>query len=652
MNRSTRIAIVTTVLLAAAFAIAPAMAGVTVSPTAGYDIAWDGNDGDFFSASDPAPPPVNLASSVGTQIQSSFLAAGNHAEPGNVNDGLYGNNQSWIGADGDALPYVGIDLNGTYDLSAIAWSRDNGNNVNDPVNGQFIDRSLGVYTVQITNALNPAAATSWTTIGTLNYVSSDDGALGGAFTSYFRHQYDIAKTGGAPLLATGVRLLVPGSGFSSVTGTAIDELELYGQSPVPTGGLLSWVRGDGEVLTSGATVTQWSDHSGNTNHVTPTGNAPDLVSNSINGLPAVEFSTSIEHANTPVLDDLQDSDYEIFVVARSSASTNQFITGAASGGGAGEYEVHLNGPAGARFIPSTVNATTDGAHPDAFADLGVNGMFADGRAHIVNTRVEGNEGFLRVVGMENGDTVLNARSSFVTDNRLTLGVRGTGTDGFIGDMGEVLIFDHALSASERRQVERYLARKWNAPLNVASQTQGGIAFANQIYAGGANASHQIDHLNNALYGNAESWLGSNVGGAGGFAGVKFDDLYDISSLAFGRDATSGLVDRALGTYTFQYTRDDIDTNSSLSVEGANWIEFLTIVYDGSTVNPWARHQYDFDTIFGAHAVRVLVSSDAIAIDELEVYGLATIPTPSSAAMTIAAGGLCLLRRRRGFKEST
>ncbi|QNN22843.1 hypothetical protein HED60_11385 [Planctomycetales bacterium ZRK34] len=649
MNRSPRIqpCLGVIFLLAAIASIhTQARAGVTITASGGYSITWDGNDGDFFDAANPALAPGNLASSVGTQIQSSFLAASPHNITGNVNDGEYGNISSWIAAEGDATPYIGIDLNGTYDLNAIAWSRDNGNTVSDPPYNNQTDRSLGLYTVQITNELNPAAATAWTTIGTLEYVSNDDTAVGGSFTSYYRHQYDIARNDSGTLLATGVRLLVPGSGFNSITGTAIDELELYGHSPVPTAGLLSWVRGDGDVQTSGATLTQWSDHSGNGNHVTPTTSPPDLVAGAINGLPAVEFGTSIEHANAPVLDSLQDSDYEIFIVARTSDASNQFLTAGPSTPGVGEYELLFNGPAGARFTPSTDNATTDGTHADIFAELGVDGMFSDGRAHIVNTRVQGNEGFLRVVGMENGDTVLNARSSFSTDERLTLGVRGNSLDGFVGEMGEVLIFDHALSETERRQVERYLARKWDAPLNVASQTQGGIAFANQLYNGGAASAHQIDHLNNALYGNTESWLGDNTGGAGGFAGVKFDGAYDISSLAFGRAADGGYDDRAEGTYIFQYTLDDIDTNSSVSVEGANWVDFMTIVYDGTSVDPWLRHQYDFATILGVRAVRVWLSNDLIAIDELEVYGLATIPEPATIALLTAACWMLPRRRAR------
>lgn len=631
-----------------------AHAGVTITPDAGYTVTWDGNDGDFFSASDPALAPANLASSVGTQIQSTSLPAGNHAEAGNVNDGFYGNVESWIANDGDLNPFVGIDLNGTYDISAIAWGRDNGNGVTDPgPGGQLVDRNLGTYTVQITNDLTPSGASSWTSIGTLNYVSSDDGVVGGAFTGYYRHEYAVGQTGGGALLATGVRLLVPASGIG--VGTAIDEIELYGESPIATSGLQAWLRGDGDVQTSGAAVTQWSDHSGNTNHATP-GLSPDLIAGGLNGLDSVRFDSPVEHVNVnSVGDELQDSDYEIFVVARSSSAVVQFLTAGPGGGGDGELELHLNGGTGARFIPSQTNATTDGTHPDTFADLGVAGMFTDGRTHLFNQRVEGNEGFLRVVGMENGDTVLTARSSFLDAAfGLSLGVRGNAGNSFVGDMGEVLIYDRALTETERRKVERYLARKWDAPLNIASQTQGGVAFANQDFGGDESgnpaASHEIEHLNNALYGNSQSWLGNNTGTSGAYAGVKFDGEFDISSLAFGRNANNelGLTDRDAGTYKFEFTRDAFDPTSIASIDAAMWTEFLEITLGDNIADPLAhlRRQYDFDTIFGVTGVRVLVSSNSIAIDELEVYGLATIPTPAALPAGIALLGLIAARRRR------
>ena len=47
---------------------------------------------------------------------------------------------------------------------------------------------------------------------------------GGLFTGYLRHEFDVAQ-GDGPVMATGVRLLVPAVGLAG--GTAVDELEVY-----------------------------------------------------------------------------------------------------------------------------------------------------------------------------------------------------------------------------------------------------------------------------------------------------------------------------------------------------------------------------------------------------------------------------------------
>ncbi|MBI1370822.1 MAG: hypothetical protein GC162_19485 [Planctomycetes bacterium] len=415
---------------------------------------------------------------------------------------------------------------------------------------------------------------------------------------------------------------------------------------ITTSGLKAWLKGDATIVTSGTDVTQWNDNSGNANNATAVSQFPSKVTNAINGLTAVAYTDPVDHLNLPTTGasalNIVNSDYEIFVVSRSSSTATQFMTGGGFSSGVGSYEMQLNGGLGARFLPSTT-ATTDGTHLDTFADLGVANQFTDGRAHVFNARVDANVGYLRVSGMENGDTVLNARSSYT--NLLTLGVRGNGSLSFVGQMGEVLIYNRALSSTERREVERYLANKWNAPLNVASQTQGGVAFANELISGGTNPNHHIDHLNDAKYGNAFSWIGNNTGSATAFAGVKFDGPCDINSLAFGRAATGSNTDRSIGTYTFQYTLDNFSTASTASINAATWVSFLTITYDGTTVTPWLRHLYDFATLTNVRGVRVQLSTNTLAIDELEVYGFA-VPEPTSGAMLIAICPLVLRRRPR------
>ena len=209
-------------------------ASVVITPAAGFNITWNGNDGDHFNAADPAPVPANLATGAGASAFTSSdlgpeLSLAFHVSS-NLNDGRYGNSNSWIGGNFAGAPFAGISLGNLHSLSSFAFGRDNGNNVE---RAQLTDRSLGLYAVQITRVAAPSsatpdtgsAATGWQTIGTLDYTGNVDNTVGGGFTSYFRHQYEITE-GGSGVQATGFRLLVPSTGRTG--GTAIDEIELYG----------------------------------------------------------------------------------------------------------------------------------------------------------------------------------------------------------------------------------------------------------------------------------------------------------------------------------------------------------------------------------------------------------------------------------------
>ncbi len=224
-------------------------AALVITPSAGFTLTWDGNEGENFNAAEVAPVPANLATGAGAiAISSGQLAVGPHFTP-TLNDGRYGNSNSWIGGEGDSPAYAGIALDGTFNLTSFAFGRDNGNNVTDPQAngylGQLPDRSLGVYTLQFTSVASPStaadtglSATGWQTFGSLNYAGEDDTVLGGAFTSYYRHEFEVGLAAGGGLTATGFRILVPGTGISPA-GTAIDEIELFGTAvPEPSTSLI------------------------------------------------------------------------------------------------------------------------------------------------------------------------------------------------------------------------------------------------------------------------------------------------------------------------------------------------------------------------------------------------------------------------------
>lgn len=124
-----------------------------------------------------------------------------------VNDGVYGDDSSWIGASDDT--FVGISFGATPTaVKSIAWGRDN--------TGALTDRTTGIYVIQSTAVPNPNAATpeaSWTTMGTVS-------SFGELANPHQRHLYNFT-----PFLATGIRLktLVP----PGASRMAIDELEVY-----------------------------------------------------------------------------------------------------------------------------------------------------------------------------------------------------------------------------------------------------------------------------------------------------------------------------------------------------------------------------------------------------------------------------------------
>ena len=167
-------------------------------------------------------PDTNIALAIngGTAFAKDVILGGTlaptHTIP-NLNDGIYGNANSWIGDSEDS--FAGIRFATPNTIAKIAFGRDN--------TGAFADRASGYYLVQYTREANPDGATpeaSWFDIGPVFI----DGA---GFDKALRHEYAFTPVAGV----TGVRVIVPGNGMG--TGAAIDELEVYAV-PEPAGGAL------------------------------------------------------------------------------------------------------------------------------------------------------------------------------------------------------------------------------------------------------------------------------------------------------------------------------------------------------------------------------------------------------------------------------
>jgi hypothetical protein len=207
---------------------------VVITREPSYSIAWDGNDGEFFSPNPGASAPENAAlAAKGAKAFGSgqLFADGSIHDIDNVIDGLYGNSKSWIPGAQQVDPsvdlalgaFIGVNFGKTIPVSTIAWGRDNGNNPGDCCGGQFRDRWTGSYTLQVTTVANSGAgtaetgnaATGWATIGTIDYT----GQAAPDFNPWLRHRFSVAKDGN-PIQATGVRIKV------SSEATCIDEIEI------------------------------------------------------------------------------------------------------------------------------------------------------------------------------------------------------------------------------------------------------------------------------------------------------------------------------------------------------------------------------------------------------------------------------------------
>ncbi len=419
----------------------PALSGLIITNAPGYTITWDGNDGDHFDAA--APPagsiaPNNLALG-GTAFSSSDGAPQGH-NTFELNDGFYGNANSWIGGADPAN--AGVLLDGSYNVSSFAFGRDNGNNAEA---GQFTDRCTGTYTIEFT----ADAGTNWFTVGTLtyDYTPGSDGLPGSVFDPYLRHEFQVELDGGGAIVANGIRITVPQGGVFS-GGTAIDEIEVYETfvpDPPAAGvpGAVLWLKADSLDLAEGDPVSSWVDVTGNGNGVNRAGlawgSAPVYRTNAaalFNGAPSVAFDSSAlwTEGNAPVIEAR-----EVFAVLTMDATGESIATLLSIG----------------REGVPPFQEIRRGGLAEAYADdAGFD--FGGGADGVI--RVNGTAG----VGVTfDVPHIFNANenTSAIYTN-LYLGYNVVWGRPWKGHVAELIVYSNALTAAQRNAVGLYLSEKY------------------------------------------------------------------------------------------------------------------------------------------------------------------------------------------------
>ncbi|MEM6640736.1 MAG: thrombospondin type 3 repeat-containing protein [Pseudomonadota bacterium] len=222
------------------------------------------------------------------------------------------------------------------------------------------------------------------------------------------------------------------------------------QTTPPASGLQLHLRADVGVTVTGGLVTNWADQSGNGyDFAPPAGEEPTLKANVVNGLPGVRFDGSTE-----LRGDLQQTLTEATFVTLSrytvfqSANDYLYTVGNRTGAGSQMSLSRLNDDDLYHFDGSATNSERATCiPPNAF--LPTVQIYGDGSpdAHAI---------------YQNGALELSstASSNYSVDaGTFILGNYTTGNFQFVGDIVEVLVYNRALSTTEREQAEAYLRER-------------------------------------------------------------------------------------------------------------------------------------------------------------------------------------------------
>jgi hypothetical protein len=221
-------------------------------------------------------------------------------------------------------------------------------------------------------------------------------------------------------------------------------------TPSSIGGLTAWLKADAgtSTTTDGVGIATWSDQSGSANDATQaTGAAQPLYKTAIqNGLPIVRF------------DKVQSRFFGMPTLAALTAGTVFIVVATATDPGSGDNTgLWKLGTSGDMFFPFTDGIVYDDCG-STVRKTTVNPTPALTAFHVYEVSSAAGAWTNWLDGAQLFTTATNTVAFSATP---TLGK--TAAQFFSGDIGELLIYNSALSAGNRQSVEAYLKAKWGTP---------------------------------------------------------------------------------------------------------------------------------------------------------------------------------------------
>ena len=619
---------------------------VIIQAEAGYSIEWNGNNGNHFDPETGAESPENDAWDAFAFASSNYFPDGEH-DAANVIDGYYGNSSSWIAKPDDADPWLALVWDEEIQISRIAWSRDNGDDLGDCCGGQLRDRAVGTYTLQYTLVAEPYEETEeaddpsdgWVTFGSVEYSAGTENLT---FTSYLHHQFEI-RQGNDPIAATGLRVKV------SNVGICIDEMEINGPPAESQSDFIDIQATEGfQVL--------WTQTNGDWFVEESPAPAHSNAALSSNG--SVAFGSSDLGLGTHCVSAVNDGFYsnaKSWIAA--SGDQNPFI------GVRFAQLTSIKSIAWGRDNGDDTGDCCGGQIKDRWKGvytLQVTQMDEPGLA--TEETGDATTGWLSIATIdykeETDDFIPYLRHEFqVSDIQgspipaTAVRLKVSNASIAIDELEVNPLLPVPEGAVDIYEEEDFVVT-WNgnqgdffdastlanAPKNAALANEGTVAFGSSELGLGI---HLIRHVNDGLYGNSKSWISSlGLGGVPGeqdeFVGLSFGKVVPVSSIAWGRDngntatdACGGTCkDRSIGIYTIQYTLtenpDEITEETDDAETGWQTIAYVEYLPTApQEFIPYLRHEFkvgsgDEEAPVEATGIRIIVSSGMIAIDELEV----------------------------------